>query len=154
MTDPAAIYRGIGEKLTRALISGDFELYASIIELPLEIVPVNGPPYVLDTTNDLHKDFKLYHSNLALHRVTDLYREGVTAEIGEQGDMTARFTLHILSGAKQIVEPFQTAQILHDTSRGWRIFKIISSLGHINWTIGQASISEKGFKTPDTPDDI
>ena len=123
------------------------------MELPLEIVPKNGAPYVLDATNELRKDFRLYHNNLKLHRVTDLYREGVTTEIGETGTLRASFTLHILCDAKHLVEPFPSTQLLHNSREGWRIFKIISSLGHINWTIGQAKINRSKFDTSNTPDD-
>ena len=115
------------------------------MSLPLEIIPRNGKPYTLDSVDALKSDFDLYHSNTLLHHISDLFRENITARFTAPNEITAEFRMHVLSLGREVVEPFQQTHMLVETPDGWRIRKVISSLGHINWTLGRAEPSQGAF---------
>lgn len=72
---PISGFSGIGDRLTTALVSGDFDLYCEVIELPLTIVPMGESPYILSDETALRRDFLLYHSVQKRHGVTNIFRE-------------------------------------------------------------------------------
>lgn len=136
-----------GERLTRALITGDFDLYRSVMDLPLKIEPRGGKPYTLATPEALEQGFRLYFKAGKARRVTDIYRQlNDLRMIG--GDLCrATCLMHILAGATLVVEPFTSVMTLRKTKEGWRFCLIQNSLAHINWTLGQANISDNGRVT-------
>lgn len=131
--------------MTKALLEADFERYRSVVGLPLKTSPRGGEPYTLETPAALKKDFDLYCDIAKLHRVTDLYRENIEASKTGKDEITASFKLHILCGARQLVQPFTSVHVLKSMPEGWRIRQIISALGHVNWTLGRAEIADGIF---------
>lgn len=140
MIGPAEFYE-VGERLTRALISGDFDLYQTVMRLPLEINPIQGVPYTLRDTDALREDFLLYHQMNTLHHVTDIFRRilNIRMECDSVAIVTSRTEL--LSNSTRLVEPFDATHHLRRAAEGWRIFQIDSSVGHINWTLNRATIT-------------
>ena len=145
MATPRDIYAELGEKLSHAILEGDYQSYRRLIGLPLAVSPRNGAPYVLETWEQLEKDFAIYQRNTQLHRVTDIYREQIEADYTAPEEITARFKTHILAGAQELVPPFEQTHVLRKAPDGWVIRKMISSLGHVNWTLGRAEIKQGGF---------
>ncbi len=154
---PALAFIDISERLTRALVTGDFDLYRSVIALPLRIEPRAGKPYDLDTRDHLECDFNLYHQSIRTHGVTDIYREvrAITQPAPDRVEIAC--ITHILARANRIVDPFDTLIVLRpvlpDLPPDWRITRIQSSEGHINWTLGRATITDGGF-SPSDPDTL
>lgn len=144
-----AEYIEIGERLTMALMSGDFALYQGVMALPLRIVPLSGKAYTLATADRLREDFDLYHRNLKLHCVTDLVREVLDIVHPAEGEAAVTVRMEMLAGGQRIVEPWEMTQHLWRTPDGWRIYRIESSLGHIDWTLGRAAIRDGGFRARD-----
>ena len=145
MQAPADIFRVVGERLTQALISGDFDLYAQVMDLPLRIEPRAGEPYEMKDTAELQTDFDLYHDHIKLHRVTDIHREIQQIDTPDEDHITATVKMNILSDANRVVDPFFSVMHLHRTAQGWRFFLIQSPLGHINWTLGKGRIEDGSF---------
>jgi hypothetical protein len=146
MPDPA--FRELGDLLTKALVGGDFDLYQSIITLPMKITPRDGKPYVLQDLEDLRADFDIYVAIIRLHGVTDIYREEKGHEQTGPGEMTVHVMTHILVRANRLVDPFPTHFRLQDQGDGWRIVEIESSEGHLNWALGRADVLSGGhFET-------
>lgn len=143
--DPRAIYRDIGERVTRALVSGAFELFEDAVSLPLKLVPRAGPVQQIDTRENLQRTFEAYHRQGRLHNVTDLYRDVFSAEHTRDDEITVRFRLHILAGATRIVEPFTSTHVLRQTGADWRIAEILTPLGHVNWLLGRGGIQNQAF---------
>lgn len=141
---PERLFQTLGDDLTRALVTGDFDLYAAIMALPLTIAPRDGAPYVLADRAALRADFDLYHSIIKLHGVTDIYREVVEYQPVSDGHIRFHFVTHILVRAQRIVEPFASCMLMVRGADGWRIAEIESSEGHINWTRGRARIAPDG----------
>lgn len=150
-----AAFQEIGDRLTRALVGGDFALYRSIMALPLRIAPRLSGEYVLEDEAALRADFELYHQIIGLHGVTDIYREVLGDAALPDGRHQVTCRTHILVRANRLVEPFETRLYLRHDSDGWRITEIESSEGHINWTLGRAVILPGGqFETTKgKPDD-
>jgi hypothetical protein len=137
-------YLKVAERLTKALITGDFELYARVVMLPMRINPVNDRPYVLRTMEALQTDFDLYHQANVVHHVTDIYRQVRAIRTIGDGAAAVDVWTELLSHAERIVDPFQATHHLRQTPEGWRIYQIDSTPGHINWTLRRAGISRDG----------
>ena len=131
----------LGERLTKALLGGDFVGYRALFGLPVRIAPRGGPAYVLETEEAMRHDFGLYHDVVRVQRVTDIYRRvRRIADLGG-GAHRVEVEMHILSGAVRLVDPFMAAFTLIDTTEGPRITAIESALGHIRWTLGEGPLS-------------
>lgn len=145
---PEADFTAISECLTRALLTGDADLYASISALPQHNLPRNAEPYRLADRAALDEDFALYVQALRLNRVTDIFRvqKSVTRPAPDRTEITAE--VHLLSGALRIVDPFVVRFTLVHADGAWRIARIESALAHIRWTLGKGSLPESGrFET-------
>jgi len=141
---PTPVLDRVFEHLTKALITGDFDLYRSVIRLPVRVEPRDGQPYELHCDADLETDFNLYRDSIALHGVTDIYRRILHQEATEQGQQIVTVETHLLEHANRIVPPFETRLTFFRHADGWRIGLVQSSLGHINWTLGKAKITPDG----------
>lgn len=137
-------FSGLGDRLTKALVSGDFELYAAIIWLPFRVTPRDAETYVLHDLPALQIDFDLSHSIIKTNGVTDIFRH--VRQIDQIGENRARITCttHIMARAQRIVDPFQTRIFVRDRGGLWKIYEIESSEGHINWTLGRSEIAPGG----------
>ncbi len=136
---------GLSDLLTRALVTGDFALYASLMVLPMQFTPRGEKPYVLTTEAELRADFELYVDIMRLHGVTDIYRKLLGIARTDQG-AEARWLTHILVRANLLTPPFQTLMRVVPGAGGWKIAEIESSEGHIHWSMGQAVIEDGAFK--------
>jgi hypothetical protein len=120
MTERA--FQDPGELLTKALISGDFTLYRSILTLPMNFTPKDGQSDFLSDEAALREDFELY---------------------GE-GMMAMRLVTRVLGRANLLVAPFPARITVQEAADGWRTAEIESSEGHLNWTLGRSSVSSSG----------
>lgn len=125
-----------GEQLTKALITGDFDLYRSVMDLPLRIEPRGGKSYTMTTVEELEQDFGLYRKAIRARGITDIYRQLRELRMIAANLCKATCLMHILAGAMLVVEPFTTVMTLRKIDGDWRFFLIQSPLGHINWTLG------------------
>ena len=133
---PVSGFSSIGDRLTAALLAGDFHLYREVIDLPLTIVPTGESPYVLLDETALRRDFLLYHSVLKLHGVTDIFRE--VRNVIEEGAGVYRIVwrVHMMVRANRIAEPFQSEMLIRQRDDQWRILEIRSLAAHIDWALG------------------
>lgn len=144
---PDRAFLTLGDLLTKALITGDFALYQSILTLPVKFSPRQGRAYVLHDEAALREDFELYVSIIRLHGVTDIYRQFLGHDRLDNG-IHVHWMTHILVRGTRLVEPFVTRMLVTVDAAGWRIAEIESSEGHLNWTLGRAVVSPEGnFET-------
>jgi hypothetical protein len=136
--------QSIGDRLTTALISGRFDLYRALMQLPLRVVPKDGTAYVLETEPALEDDFNQYHAVLKAHGVTDIFRQFRSSEPEGPDGMVLVATTHIMANAQRIVDPFETRFHVLAYRDDWLIREIESSEGHIKWTLGRAEILPEG----------
>ncbi|MBB96987.1 MAG: hypothetical protein CML68_20615 [Rhodobacteraceae bacterium] len=134
----------IERTLTRALISGDYALFRSLVYLPIVMVPRGGEAYELKTEDELRDDFDLYHQALTIQRATDIYRKILTFSHMEDDWVEVTVETNILGSTGRIVDPFHTQFVLRPQDGTWRIILIRSSFGHITWTRGKGRISPEG----------
>jgi len=142
---PKSSFNAISERLTKALLTGDFDLYQTVMQVPLRVEPRKGQPYELLTIADLEKDFRLYCASLQAQGVTDIFREKKQLVLLEDDWVEVTFVTNILRNAERVVEPFKSQFVLRPREGEWRIAEIRSSLGHINWTLGTAAIESGHF---------
>ncbi len=132
-------FQSIGDRLTLALLSGDFALYRSLIALPMTITPRNGETYILHDEAALREDFDLYHNMLAVSGVTDVFRDVLDVDQSVADKAIVRVMTHIMVNALRVSDPFETRFFLVGAGGHWAIREIESSAEHIDWTLGKAS---------------
>lgn len=137
-------FQEIGDRMTRALITGDFGLYRDMMALPLTIQPREGRAYVLQDLPALREDFELYHAVIRQHGVTDIFRQLVGQDDLGPGRLRFHCLTHLMSKAHRLVDPFATRFLMEQRPEGWRIIEIESSEGQITWTLGRTEISPDG----------
>ena len=142
---PGRVFAALGERLTRALLDGDFPAYASVMALPLKITPRGDAAYVLHNLDELHADFQLYHANLTGRGVTDIFRQINEITVLDQAQLRVRCTTHIMVGAQRIVDPFSSHFVLVERPEGWLIAEIESARGHIRFSLGLSEIKGGAF---------
>ncbi len=142
-TAPAFDFDLFSERLTRALLEPDFEEYRQLFMLPHDVVPRNGTAYRLADMDALREDFDLYRTALTVNGVTDIYRIQRRLSAIDTNEYHLTVETHVMAQGNRIVEPFETCfRLLRDIDGAWRIARVESSLGHINWTRGLAHITE------------
>jgi hypothetical protein len=114
----------ISEKLLeitgKALLSGDFPAFAECVHLP-HFIASSEDKTVLETTEDLHRIFKLVTLDYAVKRVTDLVRFCEIAEYKSPTRIDAVHITHAMAGNERVVEPFPTFSELKLTDGRWQI---------------------------------
>lgn len=144
--DPT-VFIELGERLTKALITQDFELYEQVMDLPLTLEPRGHTPYTLTTIDELRADFDLYCDHIRLHGITDIYREAKEVETLSDDLTVIVCDIHLLSGGARTVPPFTGVMTMHRCADDVvRFSRIQSSLGHLNWTIGRGVIDKGRFR--------
>lgn len=133
MTGPRQIYVHVGERLTQAFLTGDFDLFCRCVHLPLKLSIRDGKAQVIGTTKELRDLVGRYRSLAQIHRVSDLYRELVSVEETAPGEITAIVRISVLSGGNLVTEPFTVTHTLQEFPAGWRIVQINGTLGETNW---------------------
>ncbi|MBI1171518.1 hypothetical protein GC209_08965 [bacterium] len=141
---PERAFKKLGDILTKALVSGDFDLYRSVLCLPMKFTPRDGQSYVLPDEAALREDFDLYVSIIRLHGVTDIYRQFISFEPAGPGELYITCMTHILVRANLLAEPFASRMLVQHDAAGWRIKEIESSEGHLNWSLGRATVTSDG----------
>lgn len=149
---PGQVFAALGETLTQALVGGDFAGYASVMSLPLRVIPRGDPAYLLHTEAELRADFQLYHDNLKGRGVTDIFRQVVNITVVDQTHLRVRCKTHIMVRAQRIVDPFETRFLLVEQPDGWLISEIESARGHIRFSLGLSEIKGGAF-TPKLDDE-
>ena len=143
-----AEFAPLSDNLTKALITRDADLYASLMILPLRIEPRGANPYILKTRAELDADFGAYCTALQIANVTDIVREILQSVHIEDDWIEVTVETNILSNVERVVDPFRTQFVLCPKGAAWGISQIRSSLGHINWTLNRAEIDRtKKFRT-------
>lgn len=149
---PGQIFAGLGERLTQAVLGGDFAAYASVMALPLRISTRGGETYVLHTEDELRADFMLYHERLKGRGVTDIFRQVVDIRVLDTSHLKVRCRTHIMVRAQRIVDPFETVFLLAEQADGWLISEVESARGHIRFSLGLSEIKDGAF-SPDLDDE-
>ncbi|MES2435037.1 MAG: hypothetical protein V4586_14590 [Pseudomonadota bacterium] len=142
---PEHAFAAIGERLTQALIGGDFAMYSGLFALPLTVTPRGDLSYVIQTEAALRADFDLYHINISGRGVTDIFRQVLDIKRLDPSRTKVRVLTHIMVRAQRIIDPFETHFFLVEQADVWRIYQIESSGGHINWSLGRSDILAGSF---------
>lgn len=143
---PVSGFSSIGDRLTSALLAGDFDRYREVIDLPLTIAPTDESPYSLLDETALRRDFLLYHSVLKLHGVTDIFRE--VRSVTDEGAGIYRIVcrVHMMVRANRIADPFQSELRIRQREGQWRILEIRSLAAHNDWALGGISSGQDFLK--------
>jgi hypothetical protein len=137
-------FTAIGDRLTAALMTGDFSIYLQVMSLPLQVEPYGSPVYVLSSEAELKQDFDLYVAALRAAGITDIWRE-VRAVAGlDNGSVRVQCRVHLMAHAHRVSEPFASEMWLVQRGGSFQIAKIIATVAHIDWTLGKAPLGPAG----------
>ncbi|WP_225029366.1 hypothetical protein [Xinfangfangia pollutisoli] len=126
-------FLALGDRLSRALQTGNAALYRSIMTLPLRIVPQHGAAFVIHGTEDLDADFATYRNAIVAAGVTDIRREMIGVTQVPEGHRV-RYTVTLLVGDTPRGAPHETEMLLVPTPTGLKIAELASTSTLIDWT--------------------
>lgn len=111
------------------MLSGEFEEFLSCFELPNEIHTFDGSQ-ILKTIEDVRRVYDKVRSFYVLENVTDLVRRCVEAEFQDETTVSAVHESRLLSGDRQINEPFAVFSIIKFTVGGWKLVRSDYAVDH------------------------
>ncbi len=132
----------LSKALSRALVSGDFALYRSVFHLPHDVIPRSGDAYTLRTEAEIHEDFDLYHAAIMAGGITRISRKILSQTEPDPDTRLIEAEVTMRKGEETLVTPFTTTFRMERRKGRWAFGRVISSLGHINWTRGQGAITQ------------
>lgn len=139
--DGPALFAPISEKLTEALLEGRAEAYRAAFHLPVTINPRSGDGYTIATEEEMAQDFELYLGATREQGITEIRREVVRSSFPHPEVCVIEAEVRFMNAeGATLVDPFITTFRLERRAGAWRIGRVISSLGHINWTRGLSGI--------------
>lgn len=138
----ATVFGTVDTCLTKGLLEGDYDAYRAAFHLPVAVYPRNGNGYTLATETEMREDFDLYLQAVREQGIDGIRREVVRTSFPEPDCCIVEAEVHFLRGEDVLVTPFVTTFRLEMRGGEWRIARIISSLGHISWTRGDAGIGD------------
>ncbi|WP_425074423.1 cupin domain-containing protein [Sagittula sp. S175] len=136
------LFEAISAKLTQALIGGEYESYRAVFHSPASVFPRHGDGYMLTTEAEFREDFDLYLAATRDSGIDQIIRKIVRVTELEPDAFVVEAEVHFLKDGAALVTPFITTFRLERRAGEWRIARIISSLGHITWTRGEAGIGQ------------
>lgn len=141
---PPPGFATLSAELTAALLGGDFALYQRLFHLPHDVHPRHGKGYMVSTVAELREDFDLYRAAIGAAGITDMQRDELRTTRHDPLTRVVEARVTLLAGRETVVAPYTTTFRLERRNGHWAIGRVISSLGHINWTRGNAGISDDG----------
>lgn len=138
--DACGAFCDLGDRLARALLTGDFPLHAEVMAIPLRIVPLGGQACVPDSPSALQHDFDLCDQTIRTVQMTDIYREVQAARAEDGGRVRVFRAVHIFVRAHWLTDPFRSGMPMVPGTAGLRIAEVVRAVAHIDWTLGRRAI--------------
>lgn len=117
-----------------ALLSGDFDAFASVFHVPQTMVTMAGSIY-METVDDMRRAFDDMHSHFMAIGVTDIVRKCVSAEYKSPTRIESTHVSDLLHNGKRLKEPYPVFSTLEKIDGQW---KVISGEYALEPTNGQA----------------
>lgn len=108
------------DRTGKALMSGDFDLFASCFVLPHVIETFQGRRTV-ETVDDLKKVFDGVTAYFRQKNVTELARHCVEAEFRDDDTIVATHMSRVVSGARLVQKPYPVLSVLRKIGENWII---------------------------------
>ncbi len=119
-TKPCAVSQTLLDITGKALMTHDFDPFASVFLLPHEFETFDGKSLV-STRRQLHDLFRSmcsYHDSLG---VTDLIRECIAAEYKSDTTIAATHLSHLMRNGTRLTEPYPVFSTLKKINGLWMI---------------------------------
>ena len=137
-----AILQDYLDRLSTAVLEGDFDTYADGVALPFTLVTAQKA-LVIDTSQDLQDGFDAYHNMLKSQNATDMIRIVERAERRSETQIAGRYSTNILAVGNRIFDPFQSDMILENQAGDWRAIWISNDMRDARWPIHVPALDGK-----------
>ncbi len=135
-----AQFQSVLDQATRAYLTGDFDLLADVIRLPL-FLQGSKARQVFATRAALEADFRHYMREFTVNEITDIVRLVKSAVKAGADRMHGSYRTHILCGTRLFVPSYVSAMTMERKPGGpWQISTIMHPAGH--WTRGAPDSGE------------
>ncbi|EBA12974.1 hypothetical protein [Roseobacter sp. CCS2] len=103
-----------------ALLSGDFDAFASVFHAPQHMATMAGPIY-METTEDMRRAFVEMHNHLRGIGATDTVRKCVVAEYKTPTRIEATHTNEVLRHGTRLSGPYPCFSVLEKIDGNWKV---------------------------------
>ncbi|MEL6641202.1 MAG: hypothetical protein AAFP98_07795 [Pseudomonadota bacterium] len=103
-----------------ALMSGDFDAFASAFHVPQHMATMAGPVF-METTEDMRRAIDEMHNHIKGIGATDLVRKCVVAEYKTPSRIEATHTSEILKDGKRLSGTYPGFSVLEKIDGNWKV---------------------------------
>ena len=122
----------IVDRIDAVYMADDFDGWRDSVHLPLTFETRNGTDTFTNEA-DLQRDFDLYQKEFRIHRISELTRVVTGVEEIDSTTLRVNYRVHVLSGTRYVVQPWDGAMIFKKVDERWLLQKLVYALGHLNW---------------------
>lgn len=129
LQDARTIYQILQNKLSRTLLTGDFEAYNALIDLPFRAHTL-ACDHVTETLDDARAGFDAFHRFLMENGVDDYQRHSLRAEYIGRDELCGFHVCRFLRDGAPAHAPITSRMFFRKTENGWRIRSMTHALAN------------------------
>jgi hypothetical protein len=141
MSDSAAIAQDYLDRMSAAVLAGDWITYETGVALPFCFVTAEAQ-IIVSTQAELRQGFDSFQGYLASQAITDLARLVSHAVRLEPTLISANYVTHMMSRATRVVPPFASHMVLRQRDGVWRCAVITNGMKSRRWPIHTVAVTE------------
>jgi hypothetical protein len=128
------IYQNALNTVSAAVLAGDFDTYAAMIDLPY-LVHTKVARLLVTTRDDLRPTFQALHGLLAERRVTHYERVARAADFVAPDRIEGRHCTHQLAHGVPVAPPHMSLQTIVRRREGWRFSEAHYAIEADRWPV-------------------
>lgn len=129
------------EDISRCFVDRDFDLWSSVVLLPLSLITQDGPVFVTDH-DALKQNFNHYLAAMRIMHLDTVARRALSCEDCRDGTWIVTYETELLSHGTRATEPYVSSALMVRRDGRYRLRSILNARGHHHWT---------GVSPPSTP---
>jgi hypothetical protein len=134
MSEHAAIAQDYLDRMGRAMIAGDWDIYQSGVALPFVLISAETQIVVADLAT-LRAGFDTFLGYVQAMHLTDMARlVGQTARL-DPVLLSVTYVNHVMAGGARVVPPFTSHMVLRLVDGTWRAVSIANGMKARTWPI-------------------
>lgn len=151
MTTPAQIGQTYLDRVSAAVMRGDYADYRRCVALPLHMI-THAANLTVTTEEQLRSGFDTFRALLHSQRVTDYIRLVDSAAQLGSGLLSVRYVTHLVAGSLRIMPPFQSQMSLREGDGIWRAVSLTNGLSSTRWPLEILRLADPAPQFPDHGD--
>jgi hypothetical protein len=140
--NPLTIYQDALNRVSEAVLAGDFDAYAAMIDLPY-LIHTETANLLVTTREDLRPTFDALHSALRDHGVTHYERVGREADYADRDRIAGWHHTHLISNGVRLNWPHVSRHVLVRRGDEWLFSEAEYAIKADRWPVTREVLIEQ-----------